>query len=365
MLMIVLILVISIAGFAWYYINTPFFGKAASGARLERMLQSPNYKDGAFQNLEETPQTVEGHSMAGVMWNFLFNKPDNIKPQGVLPVLKTDLASLSKAENQLVWLGHSTYYFTLNGLSYLVDPVFTRNASPIPKSNTAFDMSYNYTAADIPRVDVLIISHDHFDHLDYETVVAIKNKVGRVVCGLGVGAHFEHWGYAPEAITELDWHEAVSLDSRTQLTATPARHFSGRTFKRNATLFCSYVLQSDSVKYFIGGDSGYGKHMADIGAKYGPFDWAILENGQYNEAWRYIHTLPEEMPQVLSDLKAKNVLPVHSAKFALAMHDWKEPLQEVVKFNSETFRIVTPQIGEVVRLNDSTQTFTNWWEQLP
>lgn len=363
--MTILVLIVLAAGFGWYYMNTPYFGKAASGARLERMQQSPNYKDGAFQNLEPTPQTAEGYSMAGVMWDFLFKKSDNAKPKAPIPVLKTDLAALPKDQNQMVWLGHSTYFFILEGKSYLVDPVFTKNASPIPYSNVAFEYTYNYTANDIPEVDYLIITHDHFDHLDYETVLAIRNRVQKVICGLGVGAHFEHWGYSPASLIELDWYETAQLGDSTTITATPARHFSGRTLKRNATLFCSYVLKTQEHNYFIGGDSGYGKHIATIGEKYGPFDWAILENGQYNEAWVYIHTLPAEFPAVMADLKVKNALPVHSAKFALAFHDWKTPLAEVSKLNTTQHRIVTPEIGAVIRLDDSTQTFTKWWEALP
>src|SRR5690606_13003150 len=157
--------------------------------------------------------------------------------------------------------GHSSYYFTLDGKRYLVDPVLSKNASPVPGSNKAFKGTDIYRPEDMPEIDYLIITHDHFDHLDYPTIKAIKDKGGQVVCGLGVGAHLEHWGYNVHKIKELDWYEEKQLAHGINITATPARHFSGRTFKRNTSLFCSYVLESGTHKIFIGGDSGYDKHF--------------------------------------------------------------------------------------------------------
>lgn len=361
---ILLGVLLAVVLFGWYYLNTPVFGKMPSGERLERIKKSPNYKDGQFQNLSYTPQLEEGYSMLGVMKDFLFNKPDNVSPKHALPSIKTDLKKLPLDSNLMVWFGHSTYFFILNGKTYLVDPVFSDNASPVPGSNKAFKGTDVYTAADLPAIDFLIISHDHFDHLDYPTIKQIKDKVSAVICGLGVGAHLEHWGYDATRIHELDWYEKEQLTDHVTITATPARHFSGRTFKRNYTLFCSYVLQSGDSKIFIGGDSGYDTHFKKIGDTYGPFDLAILENGQYNQAWHYIHTLPSEFPQVIADINAKNILPVHAGKFPLAMHHWKEPFEEAVKHEPAGHRIMTPMIGEVIRLDDTTQVFSNWWEQV-
>jgi L-ascorbate metabolism protein UlaG (beta-lactamase superfamily) len=198
--------------------------------------------------------------------------------------------------------------------------------------------------------------------VDHETLLALKGKVSRVICGLGVGAHFEQWGYPKDRITEGDWNEKISLDSGFTAYTTPARHFSGRTFARNNTLWLSYVLESPTMKIFIGGDGGYDTHFTAIGNKFGPIDLAILDNGQYDAAWRYIHTHPEEVLKAAEDLKARRVFPVHSSKFVLANHSWDEPLVRISELNkSYKFPLVTPMIGEIVRLNDINQVFKQWW----
>ncbi len=363
MLYTIIMLLLALFLFGLYFMNRPEFGKHPSGDRLQKILRSPHYKDGQFQNLSPTPQLEKGYNIFGVLINFLFRKPEHIKPKNDIPVIKTDLKNLSRDSNLLIWFGHSSYLFILNGKTFLVDPVLSDNASPVPGSNKAYKGTSLYTADDLPAIDYLIITHDHFDHLDYPTIRELKGKVQQVICGLGVGEHLEYWGYPAAGITELDWYESTEFTDGVRITATPARHFSGRTFKRNTTLFCSYVLQSGDTRIFVGGDSGYDTHFKAIGTQYGPFDLAILENGQYNEAWRYIHTLPSEMPAVIKDINARNILPVHSGKFALALHSWKEPLTEIIKLQNTETRILTPRIGEVLKLDDSTQTFSRWWEE--
>ncbi|MCD8538516.1 MAG: MBL fold metallo-hydrolase, partial [Leadbetterella sp.] len=171
------------------------------------------------------------------------------------------------------------------------------------------------------------------------------------------------WGFDPARITEMDWWESRDLPGALHITATPARHFSGRALRRNQTLWCSYVLDTGDLRLFMGGDSGYDTHFREIGEKFGPFDLAILENGQYNLYWKHIHTLPEELADVQRDLRAKAVLPVHSGKFALALHDWDEPLEMAAKHaRLAGNRLLTPKIGETVSLDDTTRTFGNWWK---
>lgn len=346
----------------WWFLNRPIFGKLPSGARLERIKTSPNYKNGAFQNLTPTPQLAEGYSMWKVMLRFLFSKPKGAVPSSPIKTVHTDLHSLDKRVDQLVWLGHSSYYFTLNGQSYLVDPVLSKYASPVAGSNKAFKHTYQYTVDDLPAIDFLIITHDHFDHLDYATILGIKSKVRKVICGLGVGEHFEYWGYDLAKITELDWYEVAHFDHSINIAATPARHFSGRTLMKNSSLFCSYVLQSGDKTLFIGGDSGYDAHFKLIGDLYGPFDLAILENGQYNEAWPHIHAMPTETAQIIKDINAKAILPVHTGKFSLAMHRWSEPLDHIANLPVDDVKILTPPIGAVINIGDSTQHFDPWWK---
>jgi L-ascorbate metabolism protein UlaG (beta-lactamase superfamily) len=262
----------------------------------------------------------------------------------------------------LIWFGHSSYFIQIDGKRILVDPVLSGNASPIPRTVKSFKGTDIYTVADLPDIDYLFISYDHYDHVDYETLVALKDKTQKVICGLGVGSHFEHWGYDSSKIIERDWNEKVELDSCFTAFVEPAWHFSGRGFSRNNTLWVSYILQTPSMRIYIGGDSGHDTHYAEIGNKYGSIDLAILDNGQYNEAWKYIHNLPGDVLKAAQDLKAKRIFPVHSSKFALASYDWDEPLKKLTGLNKlYNIPLVTPIIGETINLEDTTQQFKLWW----
>ncbi|WP_207420314.1 MBL fold metallo-hydrolase [Desertivirga brevis] len=347
------------------FLQQPQFGKAASGKRLERMKQSKHFRDGVFHNFSHTPTLTEGYSMTSVMFDFFFKSNPRQKPAKPLPYVKTDLKSLPVDSNVVVWFGHSSYYMQLDGLKILVDPVFSGNASPVPSTTRAFDGANTYGVNDFQEIDVLLISHDHYDHLDYLTIKDLKGKVKKVICGLGVGEHFEHWGYAPEIISEHDWNETITLNDKFKVHTLPARHFSGRTFKRNNTLWMSYLLETSNTKVFVGGDSGYDTHFAAIGRRFGDIDLAILENGQYNLAWHAIHCLPEEVVKAGKDLNAKRIMPVHSSKFSLALHSWDGPLIEVSRIaKAQDIPLVTPLIGEVVWMDNEKQVFKEWWKEL-
>jgi L-ascorbate metabolism protein UlaG (beta-lactamase superfamily) len=253
----------------------------------------------------------------------------------------------------------------INGRRILVDPVLSGHASPIPGMIKSFRGTDLYSVSDLPQIDYLFITHDHYDHLDYKTITQLKPKIGLAICGLGIGSHLEFWGYDAAKIIERDWFEKVELEDGFQVHITPARHFSGRSFSRNNTLWVSFVLQTPSLKIFMGGDGGYDTHFAEIGKKYGPFDLAIVENGQYNMAWRYIHTLPEQVLQAAMDLNARRLFPVHSSKFALGRHPWDESLLRITELNkSIQIPLVTPLIGEQVNLDDEQQKFKQWWRDI-
>lgn len=349
----------------FFVVQQPQIGKAPGGQRLERIKQSPNYKNGKFQNLSNTPTLAEGHNYFEVIYETYFKNKPRHYPTDIIPSVKTDLLNLPVDTNVLVWFGHSSYFMQIDGKRILVDPVFSGNASPIPRTVKSFKGTDIYTVADLPDIDYLFISHDHYDHVDYETLIALKSKTKKVICGLGVGSHFEHWGYESNKIIEKDWNEKVALDSGFTAFVEPARHFSGRGLSTNNTLWASYVLQTPSMKIYIGGDSGYDTHYAAIGNKHGSMDLAILDNGQYNEAWKYIHHLPEDVLKAAQDLKAKRIFPVHSSKFALGSHDWDEPLTKITELNkSYNIPLVTPMIGEIVTLKDTTQQFKQWWAGL-
>ena len=284
------------------------------------------------------------------------------KAVGSLPSKKTNLLTLDPAKDVLVWFGHSSYFMQIDGKTMLVDPVFSGHASPFSFMVKSFEGSDIYTSEDFPEIDYLFITHDHWDHLDSKTVLKLKPKVGKIITSLGTGAHLEHWGFAPDQIIEKDWNESAVLDSGFVITATPGRHFSGRGFKRNQAMWASFVLQTSSKKIFIGGDSGYDTHFVEIGIEHGPFDLALLECGQYNHSWKYIHMMPEETVQAAIDLKAKTFIPVHWGKFALALHAWDEPIERVTKeAHRLNIPIFHPMIGEEVNLNEPNET-TEWWK---
>lgn len=351
--------------FSFFYQKHPKFGKLPSGERLEIIKKSPNYKNGQFQNLNPTPGLVKGTSKVKLFWDFFFKKIEDKEPLEAIPSIKTDIKSLDINQDVLIWFGHSSYYFQLAGKRFLVDPVFSGSVSPVPKSGKSFKGTDIYSVEDFPEIDYLLITHDHYDHLDYSTIIGLKDKVKTVICGLGVGAHLEFWKYAPSQIIEKNWYDSVKLTPELTLTLTPARHFSGRTFQRNTSLWTSFVVEAPDYKMYLGGDSGYDVHFKQIGEQFGPFDLAILENGQYNEKWKYIHTFPEQIHMVAKDLKTKRFFPVHSSKFALAQHSWKEPLEKVAKYNqSSSLKMITPKIGELVSLKDEQQVFDKWWENI-
>lgn len=359
-----IILVAAIAITAYLVLSQEVFGAEPKGERLERMLKSKNYRDKQFQNQSFTPSFAEGYSMPKVMYDFFFSKKDPLlKPLQTIPNVQTDLKNLPDDEDVFIWMGHSSYFIKIDGISFLIDPVLSTFGSPFKFFNKAFEGSDLFKPQDIPDIDYLVITHDHYDHLDFPTVKAIREKVEKVIMPLGVGAHFEKWGYSQDQLIEEDWETTVELKNNFKITFTPARHFSGRKFHRNNTLWTSYVLETPTKKLFLGGDSGYDTHFKTIGEKYGPFDYAILENGQYNAAWKYIHALPEDVIQASIDIQAKNIIPVHSGKFALALHPWNEPLQKITTLGKEkNLHILTPKIGEKLDLNNADQRFQNWWE---
>jgi L-ascorbate metabolism protein UlaG (beta-lactamase superfamily) len=347
------------------FLKTARFGKIPSGDSKQKITQSPHYKKNQFENERFTPMMAEGVNYATITWDFFFNKPKYSNPPKPIPSQKTDLKKLNSKDDVLVWFGHSSYFMQLDGKTFLVDPVLSGLASPVPYTTTSFRGSDIYSTDDFPTIDFLFITHDHWDHLDYPTVIKLKSKVKQIITSLGVGSHLRHWGFAPDIITETDWNTHTALRDGFSVHTKPARHFSGRGFTRNQSLWSSFVLKTPTQKIYIGGDSGYDTHFKTIGEEHGPFDLALLECGQYNKNWRHIHMMPEETVQASIDLKARRLMPVHWGKFALSMHDWNEP---ITRASAEAKRInhplVTPQIGEPVWLKDGSQQFSNWWEQL-
>ena len=346
---IVAIVVIAVTSIL-VFINQLRFGRSPRGERLERVMRSPHYHNGAFHNEHPVPVFTSDKSRLRGVFDLLFRKTDGLRPDKPLPVIKTDLKNISVDEDLLVWFGHSSYLIQTSGKRILIDPVFC-SASPVSFVNRPFKGTDVYRPEDMPDIDCLIITHDHWDHLDYETVIALKGRIGKIVCALGVGEHFEYWGFDKDSIVEMDWDENVSLDAGFTVHCLPARHFSGRGLHPNQTLWASFMLETPARNIYLAGDGGYGPHFARIGLHFPCIDLAVLENGQYSEDWRYIHLMPEYMARTAKDLKAVKILTVHHSKYALAKHKWDEPLANArCMTKQDSLQVLMPQIGEKVLL---------------
>ena len=348
---IVLSVLLVLGGAGATFLNQPSFGRVSQGERLERIKRSPHYDGEQFVNEEKTVTMTGNKGVLAVWREFLFGDKSKTVPDTALTVVRTDLKSLPRDRDWIVWFGHSSYLMNLSGKTVLVDPVFYQG-SPVSFVNRMFKGTDVYKPADMPDVDFLVISHDHWDHLDYRAVVELGPRVGKVVTGLGVGEHLEYWGYAPEKLVELDWWESADLGSGFRATATPARHFSGRNLNQNKTLWASFAFQAPGRTVWIGGDSGYGPHFAKVGKEFPEIDLAILENGQYNEDWRLIHTMPDELAKEMADLGAARYMTVHHSRFCLSRHSYLEPLENAKRAAAESGKpVLTPQMGEVVYLD--------------
>ena len=333
---IILGIVVLFVGAGLAILSHPAFGLWRHVSK-ERIQASPNYRNGMFQNQEPTPQftgDIHGkdakHRTFKMLKRFLSDKDTIRIPSTPIEAVKTDLRALPTDEDWLVWFGHSSYLFCLDGKRYLVDPVL-KPEWPTTLMMKPFAGTDIYRPDDLPEIDVLIVTHEHWDHMDYATLRDIRERVQTVICPLGIADYLRYWGYANEQIAEMDWAEslcrqtAIREDTIT-ITCLPSRHFSNRLLgKRNQTLWASFMIEAGGRKVYIGGDGGYDKRFREIHERFGSIDLAFLENGQYNANWKYIHTTPEDLEKVILDLQAKQVFTVHHDKYSLAMHPWYEP----------------------------------------
>lgn len=341
----------------------PALGRDPEGERLAAVERSPQYSDGQFRNQIDTPMLSNPFDVAIALVKGRTEPTVRPAPTVPLPTVKTDLKALPADRDLVIWLGHSGFYVQLGGKRMLIDPVLSPRASPIPGMSKAFAGTNVYTVDEMPDLDYILISHDHYDHLDRRTMSVLESRTRHVVGGLGTGGHFERWGWPKEKIHEADWYTALTLDAGITVHALPSRHYSGRTLTRNKTLWVGFALETPKRRLFFSGDSGFGPHFAEIGRRFGGFDLVMLDMGQYNVRWAPIHMNPEEAAQVAELLKAKALLPAHVARFSLARHPWDEPLERIeAASQGKPYRLLTPRIGEPVDLTDSGQRFAAWWK---
>jgi len=340
-------------------------GSDPDGQRLEIIKQSKQYnlEKESFENSVEIPLST-GRSFFSIFIDFIADG-DNRRPKTALPEDKPEISDLKNKSEDLrfIWFGHSTLLVDINKVRLLIDPVFSDYASPVNAFAKRFQ-SPVLAVNEIPDIDLVIISHDHYDHLDYETILELKDNDIKYIVPLGVGAHLEGWGVAKEKITELDWWDKTNVKGL-EISCTPAQHFSGRgLLNGNSTLWSSWAIKGKDQNTFFSGDSGYGEHYKEIGEKLGPFDVVFLENGAYSLGWKFVHQLPEEAVQAFIDLKGQKLVPVHWGMFDLALHSWHEPIERVTaEAKKRDIDIITPRLGQLVSIKQKS-VFEDWWSEL-
>lgn len=346
---------------------SPEFGGKHSEEDIARYQQSGHYEDGSFENLIPTPMDMDFKGMMSTMWQFMKGGEDR-RPNDLLPQTNLDSTSIADytGPTRLIWFGHSSFLLQMEGKNILIDPMLGDVPAPHPMlGGKRYNRELPIEIEKLPQIDAIIISHDHYDHLDYGSIQKLKDKTLKYYVPLGVGAHFESWGVAEADITEFNWWDSAMLD-HIELVFAPSRHFSGRGLgDRFATLWGSWIIRGGKDNIYFSGDSGYGPHFKAIGEKYGPFDFAMMECGQYNEKWANIHMMPEQTAQAAVDVQAKEMMPIHWGAFTLSLHAWRDPVERVQKKADELgMPMRAPIIGESIIVGSSLPAINEWWESV-
>ncbi|KVL51841.1 hydrolase [Burkholderia territorii] len=334
-----------------------------AAARRGRTLsgESPQHNGMRFSNVAPRPAEGFGKTLS-IAWNMLVNKPSNTVPTGALPIDSLTREQLDAAPDRSLYrLGHSTLLLKLRGEFWLTDPVFAERASPFRRVGPKRFHAPPITLEELPPLRGVILSHDHYDHLDRDTVLTLAATTSVFVTTLGVGDRLIEWGIDAKKVRQLDWWQSVDVDGLT-LTATPAQHFSGRSlFDGNSTLWASWVIADDDLRVFFSGDTGYFDGFRTIGERLGPFDVTLIETGAYDPQWPYVHMQPEETVQAHIDLRGRTLVPIHNGTFDLAMHRWQEPFERVTALAMvRGVELSTPRMGERLDL-DVPHRGEPWW----
>jgi L-ascorbate metabolism protein UlaG (beta-lactamase superfamily) len=343
------------------FMNTaPQFGKKPNGNDLERISSSKHFSNGKFINLSPTAMGSFGE-MIRTIPEFINGK--NLKPKSPIETSFTPFKFEQDSSAMVTWYGHSAFKIRWQGKTILIDPMFGPVASPVSFGSKRFRYTNPIELETFDHIDAIIISHDHYDHLDYHSIMKLKDQTEHFYAPLGVGSHLKYWGVPEDRITELDWWQSAQLDD-IQLIAAPSRHFSGRGIAdRNSTQWASWVLIGNKQKVYFSGDGGYGPHFKEIGEKYGPFDLAMMECGQYNQAWQDIHMMPEESVQAGIDVGGKILMPIHWGAFNLAIHSWTDPIERFSRTAKEkNIKMIHPEIGQNFTLGEDIFS-REWWKQ--
>lgn len=339
-------------------------GSAAAQRGRELSSLSPQHDGERFRNVAPRPVDGIGKTLR-IMWNLLLNKPRDTVPAGALPVDVLTREQLDAAPDRSLYrLGHSTVLLKLRGGFWLTDPVFAERASPFRRLGPKRFHAPPIALADLPPLAGVILSHDHYDHLDRDTVLALDATTERFLTPLGVGDRLIEWGIAATKVRQLDWWQSADVVGLV-LTATPVQHFSGRSLlDGNSTLWASWVIEDRDLRVFFSGDSGYFDGFRTIGERLGPFDVTLIETGAYDPQWPYVHMQPEETVQAHVDLRGRWLVPIHNGTFDLAMHRWQEPFERITGLTAARgVALATPRMGE--RLNMAApHRGERWWRNV-
>jgi L-ascorbate metabolism protein UlaG (beta-lactamase superfamily) len=338
------------------------FGGKITNEHKAQYAASDNWRDGIFQNLQETSMDIPLKKIPGVIYKQITKKGQ--KPETPLPIAPFDKEGFLAPSDQakLVWYGHSVVLMRMSGKTILIDPMLGRNTTPIaPFATKRFSENSLSKIDDFPEIDLMLITHDHYDHLDFDSIRKLKAKTKRYFVALGVKRHLVQWGVEANLITEFDWWENAPFED-IHIAFTPTRHFSGRGLRDRAKcLWGGWVLKTANESIWFSGDGGYGDHFKDIGKRFGSFDFAFMECGQYNDDWKPIHMFPDESVQAALDGQVKKAMPVHWGGFPLSyQHSWTEPADEFVKFAIEMeLDYLLPPLGQLFTYTDALQE--TWW----
>ncbi|MGB2569141.1 MBL fold metallo-hydrolase [Micromonospora citrea] len=354
----------AVAGLAWAARDVPAaLGGRLTGARAERAARSPQFRDGTFHNREPIRTMTTGDPGRNLVRELIFGKQRR-RPTAPVPLLRPTPAAATTTERHLdiVWYGHASTLIEIEGHRVLLDPVWSDRCSPSASVGPKRLHEPPLRLDELPPLDAVLISHDHYDHLDMATVQELtRRQSAPFVVPLGVGTHLDRWGVPAERVVELDWSESHRVGGL-EIFATAAQHFSGRGLRRDGTLWSSWVVAGAHRKVFYTGDSGYFDGYAEIGAEHGPFDVTLMQIGAYDRAWPAIHMFPEEAVAAHLDLRGGLLLPVHWATFNLALHDWAEPVDRLwAEAKARDVRIAVPRPGERVVVDDPPPV-DGWWQ---
>ena len=342
------------------------FGGKVTKALENSYGRSEHWDGKKFLNIEETSMNISPSKIPKLFYKQFFEKSGRA-PKKKLPILPFEQdAFLSPSERtKIIWYGHSVALLRIAGKTILIDPMLGPNAAPIsPFPIRRFSENTLNLINSFPEIDLVLMTHDHYDHLDLASIAMLKPKVKQYFVALGTSRHLESWGISKDIIQEFDWWNTANFED-IEITFTPTRHFSGRGLTDRAKcLWGGWVLKNQTENIYFSGDSGYGQHFKEVGSKLGPFDLGLMECGQYNENWHQIHMFPEEAVQAARDAKAHTIMPVHWAGFALAQHPWKDPFERFIKACADAQQaFIVPRLGELVNLNILTDS-TEYWKAL-